>query len=208
MPEIKTSPFQKTRRLQGQIDEFLDKVSEAAMVFEQAMLHYVEQGYDETMDQKFEHIAALESRGDELRRSIELTLYTEMLIPEARGDVLGLLDDLDGLLDSMKKRFLNLTIERTHVPAEFAPGVRELVAAVTRCIETTVLAARAYFRDPRSVRDHLHKVGFYESESDQAAIRLRQAIADSELKLAQKILLREAVIAIDQLADDAEDAGD
>ena len=36
-----------------------------------------------------EQLSEHERRGDELRRAIETTLYTEMLIPDARGDVLA-----------------------------------------------------------------------------------------------------------------------
>jgi len=208
MPELKGSPFRKTRRLQIAIDEFLDVVSEASMVFEKGTTHYVRNGCDEATLERYEQIATLEGRGDSLRRKIEHTLYAQMLIPAARGDVLGVLDDLDHLVDRVKKLFQEFTIERLEIPADLGPDVRELVAAVANCIDSTVMAARAYFRDPGAVRDHIQKIGFFESEADGVCIRLRKTIAASDLALVEKRALRDGLMAIDRLADDAEDAGD
>jgi predicted phosphate transport protein (TIGR00153 family) len=208
MPELKGSPFRKTRRLQIAIDEFLDVVAEASMVFEKGTTHFVQNGCDDATVERYDQIEKLEGRGDSLRRKIELTLYAQMLIPDARGDVLGVLDDLDHLVDRIKKLFQEFTIERLDIPSALAPDVRELVAAVSRCIESTVSAARAYFRDPGAVRDHIQKIGFFESEADAVCIRLRKTIAASDRPLVEKRALRDGLMAIDRLADDAEDAGD
>ncbi len=70
------------------------------------------------------------------------------------------------------------------------------------------MASRAYFRDPATVRDHIKKIEFHESESDRIAIRIRQRIFDSDMKLQHKLYLRDAIIDLDTIADDAEDAGD
>jgi predicted phosphate transport protein (TIGR00153 family) len=208
MPEIKVSPFRTTRMIQRQIDQFLDKVSEAGLLLEEGVHHYLRQGCDETVLDRYERVHTLEHDGDQLRHDIETTLYTEMLIPESRGDVLSLLDDLDGLLDGVKKRYHTLTIEQPEVPEELVEDAIALASIVTRCIETTVSASRAYFRDPGSVRDYIHKIGFYESEADEVVTRLHKSIFASSLSMGRKILLRDGLLAIDDLADLAEDTGD
>ena len=87
-------PFQRTGLLISEIDEFFDKVSEAALVLEQTVLHYVANGADAQLEKRLRQIRAIETRGDELRRSIANVMYAEMLMPDARGDILSLLSEV------------------------------------------------------------------------------------------------------------------
>jgi len=208
MPEIRRSPFGTARTLQNQIDEFLDAVAEGSLVFAQALSHYLDEGPDELLEERYEQISDLERRGDQLRRHLETTLFTEMLIPDARGDVLGLLDDLDHLLDQLKKALQGFVIEQPEFPVEARAKMKALVAAVAGSVEATVSAARTYFRDPAAVRDLIHKIGHHEHEADLLGIHLRKLIFASALPLERKLYLRLAVIALDAVADKAEDTGD
>ena len=51
-------------------------------------------------------------------------------------------------------------------------------------------------------------MGFHEEEADQIATHLKKALFDSSLSLDRKLHLRYFVDKIDNLADEAEDAGD
>ena len=65
---------------------------------------------------------------------------------------------------------------------------------------------RAYFKDVSQVADHMHKIAFWETESDKASTRLQKSIfADPQLDLAKKMQLRDMVKHIDRIADQAED---
>jgi uncharacterized protein Yka (UPF0111/DUF47 family) len=75
-------------------------------------------------------------------------------------------------------------------------------------VETAVMASRAFLRDIQSVRDHLHKVMFYEKEADGQSDKLKRAIFASSLPLAEKLHLRRFVDQIDHIADEAEDVAD
>lgn len=208
MAQLKLPLFSRTKALQGKIDEFLDQVSEAGMVLEQGILSYLQQGYDDSCQERLERITRLESRGDQLRRGIQVTLYTEMLIPEWRGDVLRLLHELDRVLNVEKHSFKVLVIERPEIPDEMKNDLRELTKVVANSVEQVVLASRAYFRDISALQDHAHKTRFYESEADHVMDRLKERIYRSDLPLARKMQLRDAAAAIDSIADQAEDVAD
>ena len=201
------SPFGSTRDLEGQIDEFLDKVSEGGLVYRRGLGAYLE-GDLAVADEKMIQLSTLEKRCDELRRRIEITLYSEMLIPESRGDVLHLLGDLDNLLDGFKSSLLGFVVERPDVPPEYRDSVVELGSLVIESCEYTVRAARAFFRDAPTIRDHIHKIGYYENESDGVALRVRRMIFESDLPLSRRMHLRDAVGFISTIADLAEDCGD
>lgn len=201
-------PFGRTKAIERQIDEFLDIVSEAGIVFEQGVVLFVDRPDDEACQQKVAQLKDLEHRGDHLRMGIETDLYTNMLIPESRGDVLSLLDALDDLTDGFEADFVSFIIEQPEIPDDVKADFKDLVSAVVKSVEHTVTASRAFFRDPGSVRDHVHKIGFYESDADRVAIRIKRHVFGSGLPLERKIHLRDWVNAIDSIADDAEDVGD
>jgi predicted phosphate transport protein (TIGR00153 family) len=208
MPRMKLLPFGKTKAIEGQIDEFLDKVSEAGMVFELGVDSYLDCGMDKGCEERLKQISELERRGDELRREIETALYTELLIPDFRGDVLSLLEDLDSLADVLKSTLLSITIEKHDVPEESRKQFNSLVSAVVKSVESTVRASRAFFTDIKNVREHIHKIGFYEREADKIAISMKKDIFGSSLPLERKMHLRDLVDTIDLLADEAENVGD
>jgi hypothetical protein len=58
------------------------------------------------------------------------------------------------------------------------------------------------------VRHHVHKIGFYESEADAVAIRMKQLIFASTDDLAEKMMQRDFIDSLDRIADQAEDIGD
>ena len=209
--------FGKTKFLEGQIDEFLDKLAEGAIYFERGITAYLESGeFSETCEEKLSQISDLKEKCKELRRSIVNTLYSEMLIPDFRGDVLRLLTNLFSLLDDMGKNFQDIMIEQSHtykVDDQVGEQVStqeflELVKVVVKSVDIVVVAARAFFRDPKSVRDHIYQVRVYESEADKIAIKLKKKIFDTELKFSEKINLGAIVNAVDAIADKAEDVAD
>ncbi|MFY8147772.1 MAG: DUF47 domain-containing protein [Prochlorococcaceae cyanobacterium] len=203
--------FGRTRFLEEKIDQFLDKISEGVIYFERGFLLLVEQGVTPACDEKLQQMVDLKRSCNEIRRSVVGTLYAEMLIPDFRGDVLSLLSDLYGLLDVVVDCFQEFMIEyssATGFAPEFLAVLRDLVDVVIRSVQSTVMAARAFFRNPSVVRDHIYEIRVYESEADRAAIKLKRMVFSSDLPLVQKLHVRDAIDVIDEIADLAEDVSD
>lgn len=203
-----THLFSGTRSLENQIDEFLDKVSEAGMVFGRAMRVYLNQGANGEYDDFLNQAADIERRGDELRRTIETELYARTLIPDLRADVMALLEGIDHLINVYEGDLFRISIQSPDIPQAFHAGYMELVETVVNCVDSVVLAARAFFRDIDAVRDHSSKTIFLETEADKIGTKLQRAIFGSALPLERKMHLRYFVERIDELANSAEDVAD
>lgn len=93
--------FHQTKFLTAQIDDYLDTLSEGMIVFSCAVADYVH-GEDQRFQERVKSEGALEHKCDDLRRMIERHLYSHSLIPESRGDVLGLLENLDDVINTAK----------------------------------------------------------------------------------------------------------
>jgi predicted phosphate transport protein (TIGR00153 family) len=190
------------------IDDFLDNVSESGLLFKLGVDSFLKSNL-ESFEKKLEDITHTENQGDSLRRSLEEQLYVQTLIPESRGDVLELLENMDALLDRFKGAMWRFEIEYPVIPAELHNDVKELVACVVEAVEAMVRSARAFFKDIAAVADHMHKVSYWEKQSDKVSTRLQRTIFKKEdLCLSHKLQLRDFVIHIDQIADQAEDVAD
>ena len=203
-----TSLFGRTRALENQVDEFLDKVSEAGLVFGRAVRVYLDQGACAEFEAFMAQETAIEEREDTLRRSIEIELYARTLIPDLRGDVMRLLEDIDSLVNAFEGHLFRISIQKPDIPKEFHKGFIDLTETVVTCVDSVVLAARAFFRDIESVRDHASKTMFFESEADKISTKLQRGIFGSDLPLERKIHLRYFVERIDDVANKAEDVAD
>jgi len=199
--------FRRTKMLESKIDEFMDAVSEGALVFQEAIRNYLSHDED-AFAHSIEAISKLEKDADQLRRSVESQLYTHALIPEHRGDVLGLLETMDNVIDTAKSTLNCFSIEKPDISMDL---MREFVALAEKAAlaaESVVLASRSFFRDANAVKDHLHKVYFYEKEADALAASLKRRIFQQEIDLSRKMHLSSFVQHVDFLADRAEEVAD
>ena len=203
--------FGKSKAIETEIDDFLNQLSDAGLLFEQVVGRYVEHGADDDFKMRVARLVAQEKSANETASRIGRELYTEMLIPDLRADVLSLIQDLDYLIDSYSGVATAFEIEKPDIslaPEGTSEIYRELVANTVKCVEATIQAARAFFKSIEAVDDHVHKVSFFENEVDDLTVRLKRAIFDSDLALEQKLHFRYFVDALDELADDAEDAAE
>jgi len=194
--------------IEKQIHELTDQITEAGMLCKSGVDAYLK-GNLEAFTASLTCIRDTEKRGDMLRRSIEEALYRKTLIPESRGDVMQLLEDMDILLNQFRDLISQLEIEHPDISEEFHHDFRELLEYSVEAVEAEVRSCRAFFNDIYSVSDHIHKVSFWEKETDKISTRLQRAIFSREdLTLSQKMQLRFFAKQIDRIADDAEDIAD
>ncbi len=203
--------FGKVGAIEARIDNLLDTLSRAGMSFEQIVKHYHARGVDGDFQERCARLQEEEKAGNKLSSEIGRALFTEMLIPESRGDVLSLLQSLDYLLDRYDSIAGALLVERPDVsalPEHVRQRLVELCENVVKSVESVVTACRAFFKDTSAVEDHLYKVAFYENEVDEMTRSVKREIFDSDLPLDQKLHIRFFVDMLDDLSDEAEDAAE
>jgi len=193
--------------IENQIDEFLDLVSESGLIFKKAIDNYLKDNTDE-FEARLERVIDYERKADELRLVVEKQLYMRTLIPENRGDVLAILENTDNVIDSMKHTLQQFSIERPDIPSKFDVLFNELTDSSIQSVEWLVRSVRAFFKDIKSVSDHIHKVGFYEKETDDIAVKLKTQVFNEELDLSRKIHLRFFASSIESISDCAESVTD
>lgn len=196
-------PFARASALENQVDEFLDTITQGVLGMQQALVHYFADDHEEFAE-RLVKVGQLENKADEIRKHTETSLYTHSLIPESRGDVLALLENMDNVVDRAKEVLQRFDVERPQIPQELTASFLELTDKSVQSVDNVVSAARAYFRDVNMVRDYINKVDFYESEADRAGLKLKKKIFASELDLGQKMHLRYFAEQVESISDLAE----
>lgn len=200
--------FRRSRQLESQIDSFFDKLSEASVVFRLAVKVYLKEGVVEEFEERLKRVNGLESEADILRREIEKQLYANTLIPDSRGDVLGLIETADQVMSEFESTLWAFSIEKPDIRDEFRTGFRKLTNMVVKASDELGLGARAFFRAPHDVPAYHHKVQLYEKEADMISSTLKREIFESEMPLAEKMHISGFAERIDNIADIAEDVAD
>ncbi len=195
----------QTKEIIEEIDIFWDAISRLALAFRSGIFNYLD-GNIKRFQADLEYINNLENDTDTLRREIKYKLYTHMLIPESRGDVLGLLETTDNVVDSIKKVFLQFDVEKPKIPISMMDEFKNLTQLSVKTVDEMVLSARSFFREISIVNDHINKVHYYEHEADKLEEELMRKIFNSKTvkSLSWKIQLRYFVDKLALISDEAE----
>lgn len=201
--------FQRARKIEGNIDKYLDNITKAILTFDQGIKEYFKGNFD-LFEDKFKEASALESDSDELRREIKYTLYRDLLIPDSRGDVLGLLETLDDVIDVTEEVLREFSIERPTVLADYKEDFLSLTEMSVKTAQELVSASRSFFREITQVHDYITQVHYWEHEADKVEERIKRKVFSSDKidKLSYKVQVRYFAERISLLADTAEDVAE
>lgn len=199
--------FRRSKAIESQIDELLDATSEGGMNFQRGIEAFLK-GDEKPFLARLEALRNLDHQAIELRRRIENDLYSHSLMPQHRGDVVELLDQVYHLLNGAKKTLKQFDVERPDIPEYLVEDFTELATTSVEATEELIRAVRVFFRDIHHVKNHLHKVRFLEKEADRISDGIKRKVFESDLELARKFHLRYFALHIETLSDHAETVAD
>lgn len=196
--------FGRTKELEVEISKYLDTVNNAVLIFKRDVERYIKKNFDE-FEESFVEIKDIENKADDYLKDIRYKLYKYMLIPEARGDVLTLLESIDNMVDLIKKVVFQLSIESPEIPEDIESAFLELTDNSTMAADELVKAMRSYFEDISMVDNYINKVSFYEHEADKIEENLKRYVFKLEdMELCRKVHLRHFAEKIASVSDVAE----
>ena len=194
------------KELENYINKYLEVVSNANMVFERDSKNFIK-GNLEEFKKSLDEISQLENKADDYQKEIKYKLYKYMLIPEARGDVLSLLENIDNIVDHFKKLLVQLSIEKPFIPKELKDDFFSLIDMVNKAVDVLIKCIRSYFQNISMVNEYVNKVHFYEHEADKIEEKIKRKVFNNETELksfSKKVHLRYFVEKIAQISDRAE----
>lgn len=201
--------FKSSKSIIRDIDDYITKVDQGGLHFKKGITDFLDGRFEDFQD-VLESISKEEGKADSLRRKIENELYLHSLLPEHRGDVMRLLEKTDDIIDLMKENLYQFDVEDPFIPEDIHDDFKRLTDLSVSAVEELLPAVRIYFTDPEAVKDRLHRVYFYEKETDKLAMEIKRKIFKEvpNLLLSQKIHLRYFTLHIEHISDAAEIVAD
>jgi len=201
--------FGKSKALIAEIDSYHRVIQQSGLLFYEAIREYLE-GKLDLFEDRVIQIKKVEIEADKLRRDIKHKLYSYLLIPESRGDVLALLETLDDVVDMTHKVSKNFSIENPIIPESLKREFLLMAEHTKNAIESLVEACNAYFTNNCAVNDHINKVFFYETEIDMIEERIKRAVfkTDEIDKFSRQVHVRYFAEKMANLSDVAENICD
>ena len=200
--------FQKTRELERKIADFLTNITQAGVLFGAAIQEYLENGVKESFSTKRAQVSLLESSNDTLRRDVENQLYSHMILPDMRSDIMKIIEGCDAIINKYESDLILMSVEKPKVPKELTAQLIEMIRLNLDCVNALIDGVRAFFSATQA-GDHVQYVLFLEHQIDDLALELKRLVFDNKnLPLARQLQLKEFIYSIEKISDMAEDVAD
>lgn len=196
--------FRRERQVRDLIQKYFVMTDEAMHEFHVAMRCFLGSGTCDEFQDSDKRLHLAESKADDLRHEIEKTLYSRALLPESRGDILGLLESFDKMPNLMEAICAMCGTQQISFPEEFREGLIELVEINVEAYCLVRETVDKLFENPKLVGEAIGPVDRKESESDKLERSLTTAVFQSKMDKADMILLRELISRIGDVSDRAE----
>jgi len=200
--------WKKQREIEEAVKRYLDETKQCLTAFGEAFDVFFAEGLSDRFEQMVRKTSSHETRADDMRRAIEGTMYNKALIPESRGDILGLLEAIDLVPNKCESVLYQVWGQNMSVPAEYTEEMKGLIRVNIESYDLLCRAAGCVFGKLAQVPPIVDLVLAKESESDTIERRLIKSLFDSPGDKAEKILLKELVLEIGAISDRAENAAD
>ncbi|MCB0503910.1 MAG: DUF47 family protein [Cyclobacteriaceae bacterium] len=201
--------FGQSKKLEKKIEEYLIRIMDSILIFQEGVNDYLD-GNLKDIPKTAEQISSIKDEAAQKRRDIEEFLYKEMLIPDARGDVLELLESMGKISERSSKILGNLAIEKPDLTGRLRHHFQKLTRLSVYCVDELKNASIAYFTNISAVKSYNKKVYFYENEVDKVEEEIKKVVFATEKieRLSHKMQIRYFAEKIAELSDMSERVAD
>lgn len=198
----------RQRRIEKQLAEYRREVQLCIAGMHRLFKEYYEKNGDINLERFIARVYRNEGRADDIRREIEVAMYSKALFPESRGDILGLLETTDKVPNQAEHVVVMIKTHHITIPEAFRGGIEELADTCHRCVKALLKGQRYLFNDYAHATEAVGKVDELESKADHLETQLIDQVFTSDLDGLQKVLLRDLIQSLAAVSDRAENAGD
>ena len=196
--------FKKERRVESLIYNYLDTLKLTQDNFSVALSVCLVEPQCENFNFLIEQTHKFESKADDIREEIKSMMYEKVLIPESRGDIMGLLDDIDEIPHLFESILYLVQTQKLTIPDFLILDVKDLVRISLECCELLVRQVVALFKKTEGIRALVATIDTNESHCDHIERRMITKVFESELDAFEKLQIKELISKIGDISDQAD----
>lgn len=196
--------FRKQRQVESLIHRYLDDLKKTQESFAQAIEACLDKSKFDLFDPFTEKTHRFESMADDVREEIKTLMYSKVLIPESRGDIMDLLENIDEIPRYFELLLNIIQTQKLSIPDFIVPEVRELVRVSLESCDLMVLQVEDLFVKSTRIRELVAIIDEKESQCDRIEYSIITDIFDSDIDPFQMLQLKELVVYIGDISDQAD----
>jgi predicted phosphate transport protein (TIGR00153 family) len=200
--------WKRQNKIEKMILGYLAEVGKCVEMFKESMGNYFVKGLKGKLKKLLGETHSFESKADDIRRDIERLLYQKELIPESRGDILGLLEALDPVPNKFESVLLQIYLQKIVFPEDLIENIKELIKINIDAYWLLDKAVKSLFNRSLSAKDIVKDIDEVESKSDKIERKLIKQIFEKDIDNGTKLLFKEVVLEIGSISDRIENVAD
>ncbi len=199
----------QTNRLIANIEKYFDSIDQMLLIFKDGVRNYLYSKQPE-FDENLQSMVKLNTELGILRREIENDLFTRTALTRSKGDIMRLFEKMSHIVKLLSDNLMQFEIEIPLIPSDLNDCFLKLTELSTLAVESSLPAAKAYFRNPEVIPEKINRVYYYENETAKCAQNLKRKVFHEmmTLKLSEKFHLRYLALHIENLSEAAESVAD
>jgi len=196
--------FKKQRQVESLIYQYLDNIKITQEYFANAVNVCLEKCADGNFDFLTEQTHKFESKADDIREEIKTLMYGKALIPESRGDIMGLMEAIDAIPSLFQLILYMIKTQKLVIPDFIATDIKELIEVSLRSCDLLVEEVEELFKKGKTIREIVAKIDLNESHCDHIERRIITKIFDSDIDPFIKLQLNSLVVRMGDISDHAD----
>lgn len=196
--------FKKELQLEKLIYNYLENLGMIQKHFVKAMNICLKEGVSDDFCFLMDQTHKFESRADDLRDETNELMYSRALIPESREDIMALLERVDEIPRSFEQILNMIRTQKIAFPEFLVLDIRELIRVSMESCDLMAKQIDVMIKKKVGVRSLMSTIDQNESHCDHIERRIITKLFESELEPFIKLQLKELVIVLGEISDQAE----
>jgi len=196
--------FKKERQLESLIYSYLENLGKIQNHFGKAMKICLKDGVSDDFCFLIDQTHKYESRADDLRDEINELMYSRALIPESREDIMALIERVDEIPRSFEQILNMIRTQIIVFPDFLILDIQELISVSMESCDLMVKQIDVMIKKKAGVRTLMSTIDQNESHCDHIERRIITRLFESELDPFIKLQLKELVIVLGEISDQAD----
>jgi predicted phosphate transport protein (TIGR00153 family) len=196
--------FKKERQLESLIYSYLENLGKIQNHFVKAMNICLKEGVSDDFCFLMNQTHKFESRADDLRDETNELMYSRALIPESREDIMALLERVDEIPRSFEQILNMIRTQKLSFPKFLILDIQELIRVSMESCDMIAKQIDVLIKKKEGVRMLMSTIDQNESHCDHIERRIITKLFDSDLEPFLKLQLKEMVIVMGEISDQAD----
>lgn len=196
--------FKKQLQIESLIYDYLDNLKMTTQHFSEALNSCLKNGLCGDFDFLIKQTHKFESKADDIREEIKAVMYGKALIPESRGDIMGLLESIDEIPRILELILHMIETQKLVIPDFIVSDIQELIKISLDSCALLFKEISVLFKKIEGLRALVSTIDHNESHCDHIERRIITKVFDSDIDPFQKLQLKEMIIHMGEISDQAD----